>query len=251
MSEVHLARATHATLFSRRHASASGLLCCAPFLSSTAALALSFVASATCDLVTLENTDYFPLPAGSAGLWCFKTLGGSNASSINVPTDSKWDAARGCGAATLIIGIIVWLFYCFAGCCPFTPVLFRVVAFLCLCITLLQGLVFLILQSNMCTQGCGLDTAGYCAIAASILWFLAGILSCAAGKRADDEIVSDDEAIEGEDDEEADQQEKSDEDESSNGDDDDAIQEENPQEQPAPNEADAGNDKDADSENKE
>jgi hypothetical protein len=182
-------------------------LCCAPFLISTVGLALSFVANATCDLVSLENTDFFPFPASSAGLWCFTTLGGSTASSVDIPTDDKTNTARGCGTATLILGIIVWLFYCSAACCPFTPLLFRIVAFLCLCNTLFQGLVFLILQSSMCQQGCGLDTAGYCAIVASISWFLAGVLSCAAGKRADEFYEED--LVEEVDDEESNQREQS------------------------------------------
>lgn len=219
--------------------SASGLLCCAPFLISTVALALSFVASATCDLVKLENTDFFPFPARSAGLWCFQTLGGSTASSVDIPSDQKWDKARGCGAATLVLSIIIWLYYCFAACCPFAPLVFRIVAFLCLCNTVLQGLVFLILQSNMCFQGCELDTAGYCAIAASISWFLTGLLSCVSGKRAPDEEFVEEEAIEedeDEDEEEANQQEKSAKEESSKSDDNEAIEEENSQEQATPNE---------------
>lgn len=153
--------------------------------------------------MTLENTDYFPLPAKSAGLWCYTTLGGSSYSTVNdtVQFDSKFDAARGCGTATLILGIVVWLFYCFAGCCPFTTTTFRIVAFLCICNTIFQGLVFLVLRSEICWQGCGLDTAGYCAIAACVLWFLAGILSCMAGKPVLEEEIIEDE--EGSDDEES------------------------------------------------
>lgn len=174
------------------HISASGWLCCAPFLISTAALALSFVASATCNLVILENSDYFPLPARSVGLWCYTTFGGSAYSTVNAPFDAKFDAARGCGAATLILGIIAWLYYCFAGCCHFTPVLFRIVGFLCVCNTMFQSLVFLVLQSDMCDDGCGLDTASYCAIVASILWFLTGGMSCVAGKPVEEEIPPED-----------------------------------------------------------
>jgi hypothetical protein len=123
-------------------------------------------------------------------------LGGSAVSTVDIPADDKTNTARGCGSATLILGVIVWIFYCTAACCPFTPLLFRFVAFLCLCNTLFQGLVFLILQSYMCEQGCGLDTAGYCAIAASVLWFIAGILSCKAGKTFDEESYEEEEAVE-------------------------------------------------------
>lgn len=36
----------------------------------------------------------------------------------------------------------------------------------------------------MCAGGCGIGVGGNCAIAASVLWFFAGIFSCGAGKDA-------------------------------------------------------------------
>ena len=166
---------------------ASGKLCCAPFVISTAALALSFVANSTCNLVAVNNSDFFYLPAKTVGLWCYSTLGGAIYSTVNVANfDETFQAARGVGTATLILGIIVWLFYCFAGFCPFTPIIFQIVGFLCVCNTIFQALVFLVYRSKICWDGCSLDTAGYCAIAAAVLWLIAGIFSCMSGKPAEE-----------------------------------------------------------------
>lgn len=245
---------------------ASGWMCCFPFAVSTAALALSFVASGACNLVTLGNSDYFPLPAKSIGLWCYATLGGSTYSTINAPFDSKFDAARGCATATLILGIIVWLFYCFAGCCPFTFTIFRIVGFLAVCNTIFQALVFLVLQSEFCSNvGCQLDTASYCAIAASILWFLAGIMSCIAGKPVE-EIPPDEEELNDEEGQEEDGEKYSDDEDYDEEDDafdeedeydgsefddrDEASTEEQDQEQP-PDESEASDREDEDTKNKE
>ena len=95
----------------------------------------------------------------------------------------------------------------------------------------------------MCEQGCGLDTAGYCAIAASVLWFLAGILSCTAGKSLNDEFYEEEEADEEAGDEECNQPEQSQHssEESGSGDEDPIqAQTENEQEQPSPDEPDEG-----------
>jgi len=76
-----------------------------------------------------------------------------------------------------------------------------------------EGLVFLVLRSDICWQGCGLDTASYCGIAATILWFIAGIMSCIAGKPTEEiaeeeEVIEEEEEVVGEDgDEEAIQEE--------------------------------------------
>lgn len=89
----------------------------------------------------------------------------------------------------------------------------------------------------MCQQGCGLDTAGYCAIAASILWFLASILSCAVGRPVDNE---EDDALNEEEPSESEQSQYSSE-ESGSGDDDPPIhQTENDQGQPTQDGADEG-----------
>jgi hypothetical protein len=88
----------------------------------------------------------------------------------------------------MALGFCVWLFYLFAACCRFGPLFFRIVGFFCFCCATFQGLVFLVLQAPICSQsGCGLDTGGNCAIAAIVLWFVAGLMSCAAGKLPEDD----------------------------------------------------------------
>ena len=42
----------------------------------------------------------------------------------------------------------------------------------------------MVLQSRVCSGGCGIGVGGNCAIAATVLWFFAGIFSCGAGKDA-------------------------------------------------------------------
>lgn len=101
--------------------------------------------------------------------------------------DSKFEAARALGGTTLALGLCVWIFYILAGCCRFGPLAFRIVGFFCFCCCLFQGLVFLVNQSVVCAVECGLDTGGNCGIAATVLWFFATIMSCAAGKRPEDE----------------------------------------------------------------
>jgi hypothetical protein len=64
---------------------------------------------------------------------------------------------------------------------------FKFIGFLCFCCATFQGLVFLVLKAGICSQWCGLDTGGNCAIAAIVLWFVACLMSCAAGKSPPDE----------------------------------------------------------------
>jgi len=127
------------------------------------------------------------IQAQSFGLWCYTANNGVLYSTQGIELDSKFEAARGLGTATLALGFCVWLFYVFAGCCRFGPTTFRIVGLLCFCCSLFQGLVFLVKKSEVCSDWCGLDTGGNCAIAAIVLWFVASNMSCAAGKLPEDE----------------------------------------------------------------
>jgi hypothetical protein len=91
------------------------------------------------------------------------------------------------GTTTSALGFCVWLFYLFAAFCRFGPMALRLIGFLCFCCATFQGLVFLIYQADICSQSCGLDTGGICAIAAIVLWFVACLMSCAAGKPPPDD----------------------------------------------------------------
>lgn len=127
------------------------------------------------------------LQATSFGLWCYTAQNGFLYSSQYVELDSKFEAARALGTTTICLGFCVWLFYLLAGCCRFGPMTFRIVGFFCFCCSVFQGLVFLVKKSAVCSDWCGLDTGGNCAIAAIVLWFIASNMSCAAGKLPEEE----------------------------------------------------------------
>jgi len=170
---------------------ASGLLCCGPAFFVSAAFILSIIANSRCKFVMLDENnpfrvDGFIVGINAIGLWCFEGNNGLWYDSQDVNVDSKYDAARGLGTTTMVFGFLIWLFYLFAGCRRFPPQAFMLVGFGSILTCLFQSLVFLILKSGACAGGCSLDTHGKCAIAAAVLWFVAGFASCPAGKKADD-----------------------------------------------------------------
>lgn len=154
--------------------------------------------------ITVTDPVYiWPFQANQFGLWCFTANTGVWYSTSDLTFDSKFEAARGLGTATLALGLCVWIFYLFAGCCRFGPMIFRFVGFLCFCCGLFQALVFLVQQSIVCSGNtCGLSTGANCGIAATVLWFVAMCMSCAAGKVPEEEGGAE------EADEEADEEEK-------------------------------------------
>ena len=177
----------------------SGNLCCGPALFATAAFILSLVANSRCNLMTasvVETSYSLPNQASSFGLYCYTANNGAWYDTRDITFDSKFKAARALGTTTLALGFCVWLFYIFAACCRFSPMAFRFVGFLCFCNVIFQSLVFLVKKSEVCTNGCGLDTGGKCAIAAAVLWFVASAMSCAAGKGPEEESPAQEEDAE-------------------------------------------------------
>lgn len=164
----------------------SGVFCCGPTLFASAALILSIFANSRCYLLRLTQSNElfvgFPTQPKSIGLWCFEANNGVDYNLRSYNFDSKYEAARALGTTTMCFGWLIWLFYLFAGCVRFPPIAFRIIGFFCICNTLFQGLVFLVKKSDVCETGCGLDTGGRCAIAATVFWFIAGLSSCGAGK---------------------------------------------------------------------
>lgn len=133
--------------------------------------------------VSAQGTFNWPsLDPVSFGLWCYTSTTGVLYSTQNWTFDKKFEAARALGTTTLALGFCVWLFYLFAACCRFGPITFKFIGFLCFCNVIFQGLVFLVKQSIVCSTWCGLDTGGNCAIAACCCYFVASLMSCAAGK---------------------------------------------------------------------
>ena len=165
--------------------SKSGVLCFGPSFFASAAFILSIFANGRCNLVSIDDENILNNRVNNLGLWCYEAKGTGNLWSIEgVEGDDKLEAARGIGTACLALGFCVWLFYIFAGCCRFGKNAFRFVGLLCITTCILQALVFLVLQSRVCSGGCGIGVGGNCAIAATVLWFFAGIFSCGAGKDA-------------------------------------------------------------------
>jgi len=150
--------------------------------------------------IRIEDDLFFDrdnLQAQSFGLWCYTSAYGSYYYTDGMTFDSKFQAARALGTTTLALGFCVWAFYLLAGCCRFGPISFRIAGFFCFCCATFQGLVFLVKKSEVCSDWCKLDTGGKCAIAAIYLWFIAFVMSCFAGKRAnedDDDKVATEEA---------------------------------------------------------
>jgi hypothetical protein len=169
--------------------SASGFLCFGPSVFALIALILSIFANARCHFVDISPWDIFdqlPFAPVSLGLWCFTTANGDQYSIADYQFDNKFQAARALGVTTNALGWIIIVFYFIAGCVRFSPNAFRLVGFFGICASMFQGLVFLVLQSDVCAVGCSLDTGGKCGIAACVMWFLTGLFSCGVGKEAED-----------------------------------------------------------------
>jgi hypothetical protein len=139
------------------------------------------------DISESDVLDQLPSTPTSMGLWCFATADGTLYSIADFRFDDKFQAARALGVTTSALGWIIVIFYLVAGCIRFSPNVFRLVGFLGICASMFQGLVFLVLKSDVCVLGCSLDTGGNCGIAACVMWFLTGLFSCGAGKEAEDD----------------------------------------------------------------
>jgi hypothetical protein len=157
------------------------------------ALILSIFANSRCNLVDLDDNHFLrllkPTP-DSVGLWCFEATNGNNYDITNRDLGNKFDAARGLGTTALVLGFLIWIFYLVAVCVRFGPTPFKLIGGLCILTCLFQGLVFLVFKSELCDgdfRGCSLGVGGKCGISATVFWFLAGISSCAAGKKEDDD----------------------------------------------------------------
>jgi hypothetical protein len=155
------------------------------------ALILSLFANSRCYLVDIDEDSFLRLvrpEPDSVGLWCFEATNGGDYDITNRDLGSKMDAARGLGTTALVLGFCIWIFYLVAVCVRFGPTPFKLIGGLCILTCLFQGLVFLVFKSEVCNgenRGCSLGVGGKCGISATVFWFLAGISSCAAGKKED------------------------------------------------------------------
>lgn len=158
------------------------------------ALILSCFANSRCYLADVDKDSVLRLivrpEPDSIGLWCFESTNGNNYDSTEFALGSKYNAARGLGTTTLGLGLGIWIFYLVAVWVRFGPTLFKLIGSLCILTCLSQGLTFLVFKSVVCSGslfGCGLGVGGRCGISAIFFWFLAGIFSCGAGKKNDDD----------------------------------------------------------------
>jgi hypothetical protein len=173
------------------------------------AFILSIVANAGCWLAHLDEdsilrvvhdessymqdhiwTRYSESEPAYIGLWCYRGTSGNRHDITYIDFGSKLDAARALGITSLVLGFCIWLSCLIALFVRFDPKVFKVIGGLCILNCMFQGLVFLIFKSRVCAGenlGCSLGAGGICGVLAVVLWFLAGIFSCAAGKEKEDD----------------------------------------------------------------
>jgi hypothetical protein len=172
---------------------ASGCLYIGPSLMACIAFVLSITSNSRCKLVSVDPQDNEPgfldfTTPKSVGLWCYEAQNGNFYDITNVDLDQKFDSARALGTTASCLGFIIWIFYLFAGCMRFGPSIFQLMGFFGILTAMFQGLVFLVYKSEVCdVYSCSLDTGGRCAISAVVFWFICGLMSCAAGKKPDDD----------------------------------------------------------------
>jgi hypothetical protein len=155
---------------------------------------LSIVASSGCYLVDLDEDNDLrsvrPQP-DSVGLWCYEATNGDRYDISRLDVDSKFDAARGLGTTTVVLGFCIWVAYMIAVCVRYPPKIFKLMGGLCILICMFQGLVFLVFKSDKICDGddlgCSLGTGGKCGVSAVVFWFLAGIFSFGAGKEQEED----------------------------------------------------------------
>ena len=108
------------------------------------------------------------------------------------PFDATWKAASAFAIIAVVIGMISCFVTYFASCTAFSDGVWKSFALLMIFNSLFQGLTLLFLASNACTAnresfnwrnisvelqpGCQLGSGANLAIAATVLWLLAGLL---------------------------------------------------------------------------
>mmetsp|Transcript_18367 Transcript_18367/g.52988 ORF Transcript_18367/g.52988 Transcript_18367/m.52988 type:complete len:193 (-) Transcript_18367:50-628(-) len=175
------------------------LFCCGPFFFVLVAFILSQIASKRCQYLSVPDGTYLNARylASDVGIWCFTMEGGTTVTysedgRINESVcDGTFRAAQGFSVASTALGAIVIIVMVLVPCCaPLSgPRMYGGVGILLLLTCLMEGLTFLMLQSELCTcpnepNGCAceLTTGGNCGIAAAVFWFVSALLSCGMAK---------------------------------------------------------------------
>jgi hypothetical protein len=159
---------------------------------SAAATVLSILAICRCNFVDIDKVDGVSgvfawildlVVPQSFGLWCYEDSSGASFDASDLEFDENYQAARILGTVVLCIGLVILLLNVMAVCNCLKGMAHLLVGILCALNSVMQGLVFVVLQSDVCALGCSLGTGGKCGVAATIVWFLAGTTSCASWKQ--------------------------------------------------------------------
>ncbi|KAL7576921.1 hypothetical protein ACA910_006679 [Epithemia clementina (nom. ined.)] len=173
---------------------ANGILCFGPSLFVSAAFTLSLFSSSLCNFYEVDvSSSNIPIADNvqAIGFWCYEGINGNRSQyPSNLDLDSEFETARALGLTANIIGFIVFLVYLFAGCIPFPAKIFVLTGFLCMMACMFEGFKFWLGRSTtFCdsqitglTLDCSMDAAAKCSISSAVLWFMAGLMTCAHGK---------------------------------------------------------------------
>lgn len=126
-----------------------------------------------------------------AGTW--DVLKGCGSYDENVVLDATWKAAQAFSIIASVVGAVVTTFVIFAACLSISQRTWKMMGFLLILTSLFQGLTLLFLNSNACgsnrslymglaklefADGCNLASGAKMCIAATVLWFVSGVLVC-------------------------------------------------------------------------
>lgn len=188
-----------------------------PATLGTVALFLSLIGSFMCRFVSIFDnasqqdvytgiwlkTTLYQLQSSQTGEWSLYKGCGSYPS--GVPLDAKWKSAMAFSILAVVIGAFALFGVYFSACLPMTASRWRMVAFALVIASLFQGLTLLFLSSNACgsdrsffeeeypfldlADGCGMSWGANMCIAATTLWFVAGVTACKI--KSPSELVTD------------------------------------------------------------
>jgi hypothetical protein len=113
--------------------------------------------------------------SGNIGLWGYEANGVCYAYPSNMPTDTKFNAARVFSTWTTVVGIVVLVLTWFSVCSGLSRAIWSGMGFFLFVNSLFEGLTLLMKQSDICDGLCTLSTGAKCCISAIVFWFLAAI----------------------------------------------------------------------------
>lgn len=176
-----------------------------PAVFATAALFCSLLSSFLCKFVSIQEIN-----SGKnihTGIWLksqiyviqdtdtlqWELFKGCGSYPSGIPYDALWKTAGAMTIIAVVIGAIATFALYFASCMSFSNGVWKAFGFLLISNTLFQGLTLLFLSSNACSDnrdyiqdiegrfelagGCEMASGAKLAIAATVLWLVAGLLT--------------------------------------------------------------------------